>query len=198
MKKTPSFLFRIFIMSLALFALLTSPLISAEGGFNLKVEIPPEYQKILPGEDIFATLSLFNLDNELRKDTTIEYWIIGPTGEIGRRQETIAIETQASLVRSLTLPEDAPEGDYSLQARVLYDEGREQLASGSFVVHKEAAWIERIEDKLLKNKILFGLGGMIILLLIILRASWDRLKKISKNWRLKRKIARIVARRQNK
>jgi hypothetical protein len=170
----------------SLLLLLLIPTLVA-GTFNMKVEIPDEYRHI-EGGDVYVSFSLFNLENQERKDITIEYWVMGPEGEFGRMTETLAIETQASLVRSITVPEHAVDGRYSIQGRVLYGEGKEQLSSATFYIEQPETFDSRW--------LYYGAGifGILILVLILFRSS-KGIKKVIKRFLLKQKIRGIVKRR---
>lgn len=97
--------------------------------FDLTVKIPDEFLNVFPGKKILAEISLFNLGEIKRADVLIEYIIKDKEGnEISSQKETIAVETKASSVKEITIPENIKEGKYILYTRVEYDN---KIASSS-------------------------------------------------------------------
>ena len=82
---------------------------------DVQAEIPEGYQKVLPGENVLAEIKMFNLGIKGRADVLIEYEIRNFNDEtILTQQESIAIETQTSFMKTFTIPENAEYGDYVL------------------------------------------------------------------------------------
>ena len=132
---------------------------------DVRAEILEEYKKILPGGEILSEMRLFNLgDDAERKDVTIEYIIRDYNGnDIVKEHESLAIETQASFIKRILIPEKTLFGNYILYVRATYN-GEIASASDNFeVVSSKAAAGERIY-KIIIAAIIFGL---IVLSLII-------------------------------
>jgi len=121
--------------------------------FDIKAEIPKKYKIILPGEELLAVLKLYNLGGKERIDVLIDYIIKDEAGnEILFEQETIAVEIQASFIKTFTMPEDIKFGKYVLYTKVTYNG---EVASAS-------AWFS------IGKKPFFDLNKIIIIVVIII------------------------------
>lgn len=104
--------------------------------FNVNIEIPRQYKQSTT--EVLTTIKLVNLGGEKRIDVILDYTIENSIGNtILNKQETVAIETQASLVRYFTLPEGLPEDIYSINVVMSSLDGKVYaIASDSFEVVK--------------------------------------------------------------
>ncbi len=95
---------------------------SAKPLFDVKVEIPPQYLQVHPGETILAKLTIYNLGKIGRVDVDIEYGIKSLIQNITiSRHETMAVETQLSTLKSITIPPDFKPDNYIFYAKVSYN-----------------------------------------------------------------------------
>ncbi len=105
---------------------------------DMKLEIPTEYLHVSPGEDILTTLILYNLGIGNEKDITLEYIIRNEEGnDIIMDTETVAIETQMSVVKRVSLPNDINTGKYILYVKSTYD-GKTASASALFEIEEKS------------------------------------------------------------
>jgi len=123
---------------------------------DLKAEIPQAYKKILPGSEITAKITIFNLGASGKADIEVEYQIRDANGNkiSDIEYESMAIETQSSLIKTIYIPENTDHGKYFLYVKATYN-GKTASASDNFEVIKEVTSQ--------KEKIYIG----IILILII-------------------------------
>ena len=86
--------------------------------------------QILPGEEVLAEIRLFNLGSESkRKDVDIEYIIKDyENHEIAKETEALAIETQTTFIKKISIPQNTPLGNYVLYVRAIYSD---KIASSS-------------------------------------------------------------------
>ena len=90
--------------------------------FDVDVEILPRYKTVFQGEDVTAQIILYNLRGIGRVDVSLLYLIKDMEGNlIAEESETVAVETQTSLVKSLKLPEDVEPGSYVFYVSVRYN-----------------------------------------------------------------------------
>lgn len=146
---------------------------------DVRTKIQEDYLKILPGDELLAEISLFNLGAEGRADITIEYIIKNYEGnEISVGQESLAIETQANFLRKIIIPQDTGYGKYALYVRVEYN-GEIASASDNFeIVQYKVSDIEKIYI-------------VIIVLLVIILAMFAYYKlqeKIASSKKIVRKV----------
>ena len=93
---------------------------SEESLFDVNVEVLEKYKEVLPGEDVFAQIQVFNLKEGGRIDIDVEYTIRDVQGMItlGER-ETLAIDTQVEFVRDIRLPRDIAPGAYVFAVKIV-------------------------------------------------------------------------------
>jgi len=137
---------------------------SAEPLFDIEITIPRQYQQVYPGDDIFATIRIFNLGIVSRVDTTIEYFIKDLEGNIIiSEHESVAVETQASLVKSFELPIDIKLGRYVLYAKTTYN-GFVGSSSHLFEVVERPKLGFRLSSQF---KIILGIVGLALLVITV-------------------------------
>jgi hypothetical protein len=91
--------------------------------FDVKVEVPPEYKILHPGEKVSAQLTLYNLGGTGRVDVDVNYGIKDLSGNIiSSEHEIMAIETQLSTLKSFNLPTTIKPSDYIFYATVSYND----------------------------------------------------------------------------
>jgi hypothetical protein len=122
---------------LLLFLLIINEVL-AQSSFNLEVEIAQGYKTISPEEDLWFTTKIMNLAGEKRMDITLVYEIYdNKSSLIASKSETVAIETQASFVGSLKIPQNAQNGDYNLNVNLLVNNNKEAEGKDNFKVIKK-------------------------------------------------------------
>jgi hypothetical protein len=172
------------VLALAILVLLSPalfPTVLAEDSFNVRLDIPPEYREVAAGGQVIATEKLFNLAGTNRMDVVVESWITDAEHQtLLLRKETVAVETQASLVRNFEIPKDARPGIYSLNVKVIYGEGKEALTSAGFEIEQGTGVMS----------VLWFAGGAAMLVGAVVLV-W-RSKPLLEAYRLKRKVRRIV------
>lgn len=154
--------------------------------FDIQVTIPPHYQKIFPGEEVLASIRLVNLAGPGRVDVFLDYWIKNAEENIiFKKKETVAVETQASFVRTFTLPNAVEPGVYDLFVKLTYGEGKEASASHTFIIAKNEEQLQREE---------YWNTGILFLALLLLfyvccrsKTFWKKLAMRMKAWRIVRK-----------
>ena len=147
--------------------------VESEGALlDVRAEIESKYKKVLPGEYILAQIKLFNLGGEGRKDIDMEYIIRDYNGdEIIKETESLAIETQITFLKKISIPENVPLGSYVLYVRAIYG-NKIASASDNFEIVKTAPFFT-------PKNILTGLVIVILVIaiLIILRLLRKRGRK---------------------
>lgn len=158
--------------------------------FDISITIPESYRKVMSGEEILASIHLVNVGGPGRIDVYLDYWITDNEDNIvAKRQETVAVETQANFIRSFILRKDLLPGTYSFYAQISYADGKEAEAHHSFDVIK----IEEpaATPALAKKSYLQFLPFLFVILAFFVAKMGDFLKVLS----LRIKIWWIVKRR---
>ncbi len=104
--------------------------------FQTALTIPKEYKVVSDGGQVLSYLEIKRIGGSGRMDVVLEYKIISPDGKvIERKSETVAIETENSFVRYITLPYNNGLGFYTLSASVKHPEGEESSSEATFFVY---------------------------------------------------------------
>ena len=138
--------------------------------FDVKVEIPRKFLYVIPGEELFAEIELYNLGGTGRIDVNLEYFIKDDEESIiVSEQETLAVETRTNFIKKFEIPEDIKFGKYIFYVKVTYDE---EVASASawFSVGKKPFFT-------LKNILIIGIILVIILIIMLYKFEKKKIKK---------------------
>ncbi|MCC7574757.1 hypothetical protein KO361_04150 [Candidatus Woesearchaeota archaeon] len=147
---------------------------------NIDLTIPENYKKINTGEELLTSIKLLNLASTGRIDVILQFQITNPSNEIiYTKQETVAIETQANFVRTFKIPKDSEPGKYVLHAKMILPNEREVTTKESF----------HVENKKQKITQIIAITTTLLILTILLIINS---KKHLKNYKLKRRIKRII------
>jgi len=87
-------------------------------GLELSVTVPEKYQKVQAGEMLQFQVALKNIQKAGRYDISLDYYIKKNEIVINHRREVKAIETQASFLSSIIVPEETLPGVYYIEAIV--------------------------------------------------------------------------------
>lgn len=162
---------------------------SEENVISMSVDIPKEYQQLYSGEDVLASIKLINHGSKGRVDVHLETWIENDQKEIMvKNKETVAVETQANFVRTMTVP-DSPPGEYSAYAQITYADGKSAQAHQEFIVAKK---------ELFNKYVIYGSIAVILLAIIITIISVLKSKGVFKRAAIRSRVDRIVKRRKLK
>ncbi len=89
--------------------------------FDVKLDIPSEYKKIRPSDELKAQITLFSLGPPEKVNVTINYFIKDLNGDIVLEEtEILTVQNQLSFLKSFKIPEDSELGTYTLSIEVLY------------------------------------------------------------------------------
>lgn len=116
--------------------LLTSQSISA---FELSVTIPDKYQEIQAGETLQFQIAIKNIEKAGRHDIRLDYQLKKGSIILNSRRELKAVETQASFLSSIKVPEETPSGIYTIG--VIVNE-KEEVSTNFNVKSSEIAQIK--------------------------------------------------------
>lgn len=153
--------------------------------FDIQLTIPEDYKIVSPGDELLSSIKLVNLGKEGRIDIFLEYWVSDSEQNIIlKKKESVAVETQASFVRTFDIPKEIKPGKYTLYTKIIYADGKEAVADHSFEVVKK-----KTDKKLYYG--FTGLLGLIILIYIIYKS-----KPLVKRLQVQAKISRIIKKRK--
>ncbi len=125
-----------YLVVLILSFILSTSLVSA---MSATVNIPEEFSEVNAGERVYFETEIKWPSNDRRQDLRIEYSIRGNDDEeIAYLQVLKAIETQASFMEFVNIPESTQEGVYRVYLTITDYEDMEKEIAASFNVRRSS------------------------------------------------------------
>jgi hypothetical protein len=84
-------------------------------GLELSVTVPEKYQRVQAGEMLQFQIELKNIQKAGRHDIQLDYYVKKNDIVIAHRRELKAVETQASFLSSIKVPEEVLQGLYDIE-----------------------------------------------------------------------------------
>ncbi|MFH0868551.1 MAG: MG2 domain-containing protein, partial [Candidatus Woesearchaeota archaeon] len=110
--------------------------------FGVAVDLLKDYEEVFAGEDVFAGITLFNLRDVGKVDVNVDYSIKNSEGQTIVSESTIvAVQTQTSIIKSLTVPQNTKPGNYIFSAEATFN-GVVGIGSDTFKVVEEPSIIK--------------------------------------------------------
>ncbi len=111
------------LLGIVLFILLVSPafifgLEENIEGLEASVVVPEKYQRVQAGEMLQFQIVLKNIEIAGRQDIQLDYYIKKNEITINHRRELKAVETQASFLSSIKVPEETLPGIYNIEVDI--------------------------------------------------------------------------------
>ena len=129
---------------------------------TVTVSIPKKYAEVKAGEEVYFETEIKYPENNTRKDLRIEYSVKDKDGnEVAYLKVLKAIETQASFVDSIPIPESTTPGMYKIEMKISDYKDLDQEVAASFNVTKAG---NNIQTYLF---IIIGLLGVIAIFVIV-------------------------------
>lgn len=155
------------ICGVAIFLLCPTSIVFA---LSAQVHIPEKYTDVKAGERLYFELEIRYPENPTRKDLRLEYEIVKDDEVIAKSKFLKAVETQASFMDYVVIPESANGGLYEIRVQVKdYEKLSEEVSASFKVINKDN-----------ELKIYFYIiVGLIVALGIIIRWEIHKLKKSS-------------------
>lgn len=91
-------------------------------GLELSVIVPEKYQNVQAGEMLQFQVSLKNIQTSGRHDIQLDYYVKKNDIIITSRRELKAVETQASFLSSIKIPEETLPGIYNIEIQINEEE----------------------------------------------------------------------------
>jgi hypothetical protein len=149
--------------------------------FDVKVETLPEYRMVYPGNKVMAQLTIYNLGKIGRVDVNVEYGIKNLSGNIiASENETMAVETQLSTVKTLNIPSALKPDNYVFFGKVSY---KDVVGTGSDMFQV----LEKVKVVLPITYIMLVIFAFVILSLILIIYTLKKRKPNKKIIHKKRK-----------
>jgi len=91
-------------------------------GLEVSVFVPEKYQRVQAGEMLQFQTSLKNIQKSGRHDIQLDYYIKKNEITITHNRELKAVETQASFLSSIKVPEETLPGIYNIEVQINEEE----------------------------------------------------------------------------
>jgi len=106
---------------------------------SLTVDVPDKYNKVSAGERFFFTLAVKYPENPTRIDLRLNYEVRNEAGDLVASSKVLkAVETQASFIDSIVIPEDVNSGFHTIDILINdYGDMDEKVGSSFHVTGKE-------------------------------------------------------------
>ena len=141
-------------------------------GFSLEVVVPQEYKGVMPGDKVWANLSLLNIKDIVETNMTLYTAIKDFYGNIyDSGEERFIFNSSLFFRKNLTVPEFAKEGPYIFYARAYCEQGL-ALDSDTFEVGSRLVFLSS-----LKSSFVFILIFFLCFIALILMVVYSRSKE---------------------
>jgi hypothetical protein len=148
------------IMLVIVFVLLLSCLPSVMG-LSAAVRIPEKYTEVKSGERVYFEIEIKYPENPSRKDITLNYEVKKGNEIIASSKVLKAVETQASFMDFLVIPETAQKGLYKISVIISdYDSLNEDISASFNVITQK--------DEQVKFYFLITIGVVVLMGILVL------------------------------
>ena len=129
---------------------------------SIVVHVPEKYTEVSAGERFYFEIEVKYPENPERKDIRLSYEVLTTEGEIIAQSKVLkAIETQASFMDFIVMPESAKKGMHSIKVIVSDYEDLEEEVETSF-------YITAGTDEQIKFYFFLLLGVVILLAILVI------------------------------
>ena len=126
------------------------------------INIPKEYSQIKAGGDVYFETDIKWPENNGRKDLRIEYSVLDKDGnEVAYAKVLKAVETQASFMDFISIPESVQAGMYKINAKLSDYQNLNQEITTSFYV------VDNLDPIIKYAIIFFGIIGLIGFVVVV-------------------------------
>lgn len=151
---------------------------------TVELEIPPTYQEIEAGKEIWLSSKVINRQDTNRRDAVLAYQLIDGRGQVQlSKSETVAIETQSSFVNRFSLPSTLKPGTYQVRLTVQSSLGISTATDNVQVIAEQVNGHPYSVSSIL----LIALVGLVYL-------RFDTLKGVVQKYYIRQEIKKMVKR----
>lgn len=154
---------------LLIFALIISFIsLTYVSALSLVVHVPEKYTDVQAGDRFYFEIEVKYPENPQRKDLRLEYEIKTPDGELLAQSKALkAVETQASFIDFIVIPESAGSGLHVINVKVRDYESLSEEVSSSFHITSGGAGQIKIYFFILLGAVL--LVGLLVIIALVRR-----------------------------
>jgi hypothetical protein len=132
------------------------------------LEIPDKYKVVAPGETLVAETKLYQFAFDNKNDIILDYQIQDSDSQtVLKKSETVAIQTQASFLKTFNLPDNLPTGRYILKCLIQsLDHAHLTSASTTFEIAKSGLGYTSSKQALPPSNRIFGIISFFMIITI--------------------------------
>ena len=131
------------IQDIVIFAFVVSIIsLNFVSALSVVVHVPEKYTDVMAGERFYFEIEVKYPENPSRKDLRLNYEILKDNKVIAESKVLKAIETQASFMDFIVIPESADSGMHIIKVKISDYEGLSEEVSASFQVIKSGSEIK--------------------------------------------------------
>ena len=110
---------------------------------SVSVHVPEKYTEVVAGERFYFEIEVKYPENPKRKDLRLDYEILDSKGEVIAHTKALkAVETQASFIDFIVIPEGAEKGLYDININIKDYEGLDKEVSATFNI--KSSGVDRV------------------------------------------------------
>jgi len=171
---------KILLLSLSLFLvsgfLFFNAYAQAQNNKDFQTEGKALVSRVAPGETLPIQVKLMNFGDGEKVDVTINYKILNPLGKLViHEKETVAVQTTASYIRDIKIPEHFSEGKYTSVTEIEYN-GQKVPATSQFQFSIE----KKVLGIFLSRFIVYVIIGIVLAVILILAGRFIRRRRRSR------------------
>ena len=144
---------------------------------SVSVSVPERYATVKAGERLYFELSIKYPENRVRKDLRLTYTLLHGESVLAQSKVLRAIETQASFIDYMVVPENVDMGLYTVRVMIEDYENLHKETETTFTVVPNVNKVARLFGVL----VLFGITVVILLLIVQIMYTRSRWKKMLYN-----------------
>ena len=148
----------------------------AQNNKDFQTEGKALVSRVAPGETLPIQVKLMNFGDGEKVDVTINYKILNPLGKLViHEKETVAVQTTASYIRDIKIPEHFSEGKYTSVTEIEYN-GQKVPATSQFQFSIE----KKVLGIFLSRFIVYVIIGIVLAVILILAGRFIRRRRRSR------------------
>ena len=160
----------VFLLSiLFLFVFISMASVSA---LNVIVHVPEKYTDVHAGERFYFEIEIKYPENPSRKDLILKYEILKDDKIISKSKVLRAVETQASFIDFIVIPESAETGLHVIKIEVAVNENLSEESSASAIFQ-----VVRSDSDKIKTYFFILLGVIVLVGMLVIAVILKKHKK---------------------
>ena len=161
----------IFIVKILFYFILFLYSFANVSALSVSIHVPEKYTEVVAGERFYFEIEVKYPENPKRKDLRLDYEILDSSGEmIAHAKALKAVETQASFIDFIVIPESADKGLYDISINIKDYESLSKEVSASFNI--KSSGVDKVVVYFLVILGTVILVGILVVVGLLKRRKW--------------------------